>query len=269
MQEDEIGGVAADVGRARRRHRYMGGGKRRRVVQPVADHQHLAAVAARSASRPTFSPGSKPPAASAMPSLRGDIRDGSGRSPDRIVDRNASPAQRLRRLRRRRGAGCPRRQNAASTRSVAGKHVPAGCSAALAAPSRPGRGDRARRQPSPRRRGRDIPSRSMSPSVAAIGAEAPRSPATADGSIARPWRRRSPDASGSRSVDRPAAAGRASACRSCRRRPCRSRPAARWPEPSLTMMPFSNRRRAATTCTIGTARPSAQGQVMISTAIAM
>ena len=34
------------------------------------------------------------------------------------------------------------------------------------------------------------------------------------------------------------------------------------------MMPRSNRRRAATTWTIGTARPSAQGQVMISTATA-
>ena len=40
-------------------------------------------------------------------------------------------------------------------------------------------------------------------------------------------------------------------------------------EPSFTMMPFSNRRRAATTWTIGTARPSAQGQVMMSTAIAI
>ena len=40
-------------------------------------------------------------------------------------------------------------------------------------------------------------------------------------------------------------------------------------EPSLTMMPFSNSRRAATTCTIGTARPSAQGQVMMRTAMAM
>ncbi len=34
------------------------------------------------------------------------------------------------------------------------------------------------------------------------------------------------------------------------------------------MMPASNRRRAATTWTIGTASPSAQGQVMISTEIA-
>jgi hypothetical protein len=33
-------------------------------------------------------------------------------------------------------------------------------------------------------------------------------------------------------------------------------------EPSFTMIPFSNRRRAATTWTIGTARPSAQGQVL-------
>ena len=39
--------------------------------------------------------------------------------------------------------------------------------------------------------------------------------------------------------------------------------------PSLTMMPLSNSRRAATTWTIGTARPSAQGQVMMRTAIAM
>ena len=35
------------------------------------------------------------------------------------------------------------------------------------------------------------------------------------------------------------------------------------------MMPFSKSRRAATTWTMGTARPSAQGQVMIRTAIAM
>ena len=35
------------------------------------------------------------------------------------------------------------------------------------------------------------------------------------------------------------------------------------------MMPFSNSRRAATTWTIGTASPSAQGQVMISTAMAI
>ena len=39
--------------------------------------------------------------------------------------------------------------------------------------------------------------------------------------------------------------------------------------PSLTMMPRSNSRRAATTWTIGTASPSAQGQVMIRTEIAM
>ena len=38
--------------------------------------------------------------------------------------------------------------------------------------------------------------------------------------------------------------------------------------PSLTMMPCSNRRRAATTWTIGTASPSAQGQVMMRTAMA-
>ena len=38
---------------------------------------------------------------------------------------------------------------------------------------------------------------------------------------------------------------------------------------SLTMMPRSKSRRAATTCTIGTASPNAHGQVMISTAIAI
>ena len=40
-------------------------------------------------------------------------------------------------------------------------------------------------------------------------------------------------------------------------------------EPSLTITPASNRRRAATTWTIGTARPSAHGHVMMSTAMAM
>ncbi len=39
-------------------------------------------------------------------------------------------------------------------------------------------------------------------------------------------------------------------------------------DPSLTMMPALNSRPAATTCTTGTASPSAQGQVMMSTAIA-
>ena len=98
----------------------------------------------------------------------------------------------------------------------------------------------------------------------------PPAPAKADGANARPGA--AAMASASRSIDSridAAAACRASACRSCRRRPCRPRPAAPCAEPSLTMMPFSNRRRAATTCTIGTARPSAQGQVMISTAMAM
>ena len=40
-QEDEIGGVAADIGRRCGRHRDMGRGKRGRVVQSVADHQDL------------------------------------------------------------------------------------------------------------------------------------------------------------------------------------------------------------------------------------
>ncbi|ODT12515.1 MAG: hypothetical protein ABS57_21730 [Mesorhizobium sp. SCN 65-12] len=40
-------------------------------------------------------------------------------------------------------------------------------------------------------------------------------------------------------------------------------------EPSFIMMPASKSRRAATTCTMGTARPSAHGQVMMSTAMAM
>ena len=39
--------------------------------------------------------------------------------------------------------------------------------------------------------------------------------------------------------------------------------------PSLTMMPCSNKRRAATTWTMGTARPSAHGHVMIRTATAI
>ena len=41
-KEHEIGGVAADVRGGRRRHRDMGGGERRRVVQAIAHHQHLA-----------------------------------------------------------------------------------------------------------------------------------------------------------------------------------------------------------------------------------
>ena len=40
-------------------------------------------------------------------------------------------------------------------------------------------------------------------------------------------------------------------------------------EPSLTRMPFLNNCCAAITCTIGTASPSAQGHVMIRTAMAM
>ena len=42
-QEDEVGGVAADIGGRGRRHRHMRGAQRRRVVEAVADHQHLVA----------------------------------------------------------------------------------------------------------------------------------------------------------------------------------------------------------------------------------
>ncbi len=69
---------------------------------------------------------------------------------------------------------------------------------------------------------------------------------------------------------RPAAApaARGSACRSCRRRPYRPRPAAPARSPISAGCRARNRRPLAITCTAGTARPSAQGQVMISTATA-
>src|SRR5690606_4618413 len=44
-QEDEIGGIAADIGGGGGGHGDMGGGKGGGVVEPVADHQHRAALA--------------------------------------------------------------------------------------------------------------------------------------------------------------------------------------------------------------------------------
>src|SRR3546814_15629851 len=42
-EEDKVRRAAPHVGSARRRHRDVGGRKRRRVVEPVPHHQHLAA----------------------------------------------------------------------------------------------------------------------------------------------------------------------------------------------------------------------------------
>ncbi|MND91750.1 hypothetical protein D3C80_838860 [compost metagenome] len=43
MHEDEICGLAADIRRGSRRHRDIGRGERRRIVDTIADHQHVAA----------------------------------------------------------------------------------------------------------------------------------------------------------------------------------------------------------------------------------
>ena len=50
--EHETGRGLADVGGARRRHRDIGGGERRRVVDPVADHQHAPSRGAHRGERP-------------------------------------------------------------------------------------------------------------------------------------------------------------------------------------------------------------------------
>ena len=42
MHEDKIGGIAADIGTRRGRHRSMGGDKSWRIIEPVAHHQRLA-----------------------------------------------------------------------------------------------------------------------------------------------------------------------------------------------------------------------------------
>ncbi len=70
-------------------------------------------------------------------------------------------------------------------------------------------------------------------------------------------------------LSRIAAAAAEAVRRSCRRATVSISASRSIAEPSLTMMPFPNRRPAATTWTTGTARPSAQGQVMIRTATAI
>ena len=68
---------------------------------------------------------------------------------------------------------------------------------------------------------------------------------------------------------RPAPAAVRSACRSCRTPPCRPRPTAPVRSAISAACRTRNRRPVAITCTAGTASAKAQGQVMISTALAV
>ena len=109
-QEDDVGGVAPDVGGRRRRHRDMGGGQRRRVVEAVADHQHACRPAAASAAmRATFAAGDMPATARARRATR------PARAPAprcrRTRSRRACPSPSTRRRpRARRPAARPRRR---------------------------------------------------------------------------------------------------------------------------------------------------------------
>src|SRR3546814_19917136 len=65
-EEDKVRRAAPHVGSARRRHRDVGGRKRRRVVEPVPHHQHLAAFCGER---------SKPCRLVARPNARAEARD--------------------------------------------------------------------------------------------------------------------------------------------------------------------------------------------------
>jgi hypothetical protein len=101
VQENEIRGHPSDIGGARRRHRHMRGRERRGVIEPVPDHQRLAA-----GRRPEPGPG-RPCRAADTGNVIGRRRaraprrlTGASRSPDRI---SASTPSRQ----PRHGLGCP------------------------------------------------------------------------------------------------------------------------------------------------------------------
>ena len=244
------------------------------VVEPVADHQHLAPGARqrldrgdllrRRASRPA----SRRCRARARPAPTA-----AARSPDSRSHREAQ----------RRAAA--RIVAAASARSVSAK---AEAHRVAAGPRQPQFGPARRR---PRRSAAEprLPSRHSPSGRAGRGPDArhlarpPRAPpapagarpaarAPADGGWPRPAPRgdRAASASSKPGPSR-APAGPRSACRSCRTRPCRPRPAA--PAPSADLQQHAARASAAPAgdrpAPPARRAPSAQGQVMISTATAI
>ena len=267
--EDGVGGGLADVGRRGRRQRGVRGSQCRRVVETVADHQHLAALRlqlleARDLLRRQDA---GRPAVDAR--LAGRRFDHAGRSPDSssvAKPARASVATTSAASGRNRSSKCER---AVAVRRPARYHTAAasraGASAPHQAPSRavrrhPVRCARAR-SPPPRARRRQArprgpPLRPRGPRRGRRGGGSPRR-----GCAARQDGIADVLVGGQRRLAQRQRAGLVEHDRVDLGQPLQ-------PVGALTRTPLPNSRLVAATCTAGTARASAQGQVMISTAMA-
>ena len=291
--EREVGGLDRDVGAGPDRHPEVGLGERRRVVDAVADHRDDAALAPAGArTTAAFSAGSTSAMTSSMPIRVGDGARGrlvvAGQQ-DRAQAELAQPPHRLARARldarrRRRTAPAPRRPS--RRRSPCGprprrRRARARARAAARAPGR-----RSPAAPGARRRSRGPPTVPCTPRP---GRLAKSSTAAGRGlaALARGRRDRAPDRvlgavlqradepQRLRLARRPRRRRRccsdirpSSPCRSCRARSCRRGASTRGSPGPLMSTPSCAPRPVPTSSAVGVARPSAQGQAMISTATA-
>ena len=250
----------------------MSGGERRRIVQPVADHQHLAALRCRASRAAILSAGFR----FRLPACDAKGGGHAGRrppvlSPDKIAHIETAlrkAGDRRRRVWPQASGGRetpPRRRNATNAIADTGgtSRRDARATKRKAAEPRFEAIDRARARPDP-----DSSTRRSNGA-----AHASRLRATAPGqrmtARQRPAARLSPAASASTAlgigdlrIRQGQRAGLVEHDRVDLGQTLDSRAA-------LIMMPARNSAPRATTCTAGTASASAQGQVMISTAIAM
>ena len=234
---------------------------------PTISTRRPSAASART--RSALAAGVRPACQRSMPSARAVASTTGATSPERSSHGEAPGARARRAAPRRAGPGRVLEGEARGRLVADPQHRLGARGRARRRPTRRGRAARGGRPPAP-----SMPWPGTSRICVDVGRRRRPAPSSARASAcasgcAEPAReRRAPPRGRPRAGRRgpPARACPASACRSCRAPPCRPRASRSSAVPEVTRRPLRNSRPEAAVTTAGTARPSAQGQVMMSTA---